>query len=102
MSTIRLRALRGIDRDKSVQRALLRSRRTHNRLCTRRQSLPDQQESVELTPSKHASGVETARMHKKNKKPLRRKIIFPDDEMKAEEIDQEPISNEQASLFDSQ
>jgi hypothetical protein len=28
--------------------------------------------------------------------------VFPDDEMRAEEIDQEAISNEQASLFDSQ
>jgi len=28
--------------------------------------------------------------------------ILPDDEMRAEEIDQEPISDEQANLFDSQ
>jgi putative SOS response-associated peptidase YedK len=34
--------------------------------------------------------------------PIHLLRIFPDDEMRAEEIDQEPISNEQASLFDSQ
>jgi putative SOS response-associated peptidase YedK len=28
--------------------------------------------------------------------------VFRDDEMRVEEIDQEPISNEQASLFDGQ
>jgi putative SOS response-associated peptidase YedK len=34
--------------------------------------------------------------------PIHLLRVFPDDEMRAEEIDQEPISNEQASLFDSQ
>jgi putative SOS response-associated peptidase YedK len=34
--------------------------------------------------------------------PIHLLRIFPDDEMRAEGIDQEPISNEQASLFDSQ
>jgi putative SOS response-associated peptidase YedK len=34
--------------------------------------------------------------------PIHLLRVFPDDEMMADEIDQEPISNEQASLFDSQ
>jgi putative SOS response-associated peptidase YedK len=34
--------------------------------------------------------------------PIHLLRVFPDDEMRAEEIDQEAISNEQASLFDSQ
>jgi putative SOS response-associated peptidase YedK len=34
--------------------------------------------------------------------PIHLLRVFLDDEMRAEEIDQEPISNEQASLFDSQ
>ena len=34
--------------------------------------------------------------------PIHLLRIFPDDEMRAECIDQELISNEQASLFDSQ
>ena len=34
--------------------------------------------------------------------PIHLLRIFPDDEMRAEDIDQEPISNEQANLFDSQ
>jgi transposase InsO family protein len=35
------------------------------------------------------------------RQPIHLLRVFPDDEMRAEEIDQEPISNEQASLFDS-
>jgi putative SOS response-associated peptidase YedK len=34
--------------------------------------------------------------------PIHLLRVFPDDEVRAEEIDQGPISNEQASLFDSQ
>jgi putative SOS response-associated peptidase YedK len=34
--------------------------------------------------------------------PIHLLRVFPDDEMRAEEIDQQAISNEQASLFDSQ
>jgi hypothetical protein len=34
--------------------------------------------------------------------PIHLLRVFPDDEMRAEEIDQQPILGEQASLFDSQ
>ena len=47
-----------------------------NRLCTLRQILLDQPKSVESTLPSMPAAWEAARMRKKNKKPVRRKIVL--------------------------
>jgi putative SOS response-associated peptidase YedK len=56
----------------------------------------DRQPAI-LAPRDYQEYLENA-----ERPPIHLLRVFPDDEMRAEEIDQEPISNEQASLFDSQ
>jgi putative SOS response-associated peptidase YedK len=56
----------------------------------------DRQPAI-LAPRDYQEYLENA-----ERPPIHLVRVFPDDEMRAEEIDQEPISNEQASLFDSQ
>jgi len=56
----------------------------------------DRQPAI-LAPRDYQEYLESA-----ERPPIHLLRIFPDDEMGAEGIDQEPISNEQASLFDSQ
>src|ERR1035438_8038305 len=52
------------------------SGRMINRLCAlRRRFYPHSRNGTDV-PSTHASGMEAARMRKKNKKPLRRKIVL--------------------------
>ena len=56
-----------------------------------------------LRESKEAlRGVVRTYLENAERPPIHLLRIFPDDEMSAEEIDQGPISNEQASLFDSE
>jgi putative SOS response-associated peptidase YedK len=56
----------------------------------------DRQPAI-LAPRDYQEYLENA-----ERPPIHLLRVFPDDEMRAEEIGQEPISNEQASLFDSQ